>query len=62
MGYLGIDLLEQDQEPGALGADVMNRLGISEAEWQSPSFSLLRRLGFSKNQAGSPGASARRPM
>jgi ribonucleoside-diphosphate reductase alpha chain len=28
----------------------MNRLGISEAEWQSPNFNLLRRLGFSKKQ------------
>jgi len=36
--------------PWALGADVMNRLGISEAEWQSPNFNLLRRLGFSKKQ------------
>jgi ribonucleoside-diphosphate reductase alpha chain len=36
--------------PWALGADVMSRLGISEAEWQSPNFNLLRRLGFSKKQ------------
>ncbi|QOV91049.1 TSCPD domain-containing protein [Humisphaera borealis] len=36
--------------PWTLGADVMKRLGVSEAEWQKPNFNLLRKLGFSKRQ------------
>jgi ribonucleoside-diphosphate reductase alpha chain len=36
--------------PWTLGTEVMNRLGISESEWQSPGFNLLRKLGFSKKQ------------
>src|SRR3954465_12794342 len=36
--------------PWTLGAEVMNRLGVAESEWQSPNFNLLRRLGFSKKQ------------
>jgi ribonucleoside-diphosphate reductase alpha chain len=33
-----------------LGADVMNRLGVTEAEWKDPKFNLLRKLGFTKKQ------------
>ncbi len=36
--------------PWVLGGEVMNRLGVTEAEWQSPNFNLLRKLGFSKKQ------------
>jgi ribonucleoside-diphosphate reductase alpha chain len=36
--------------PWALGAEAMNRLGITEAEWQAPNFNLLRRLDFTKKQ------------
>jgi ribonucleoside-diphosphate reductase alpha chain len=36
--------------PWTLGTEVMNRLGVSESEWQSPNFNLLRKLGFSKKQ------------
>ncbi|HEY2584144.1 MAG TPA: LAGLIDADG family homing endonuclease [Tepidisphaeraceae bacterium] len=36
--------------PWSLGADLMKRLEIPEAEWQAPNFNLLRRLGFSKKQ------------
>jgi ribonucleoside-diphosphate reductase alpha chain len=34
----------------SLGADAMARLGIPEATWQAPTFSLLRHLGFTKQQ------------
>src|SRR5205814_1181583 len=30
--------------------DLFNRLGISQSEWQSPGFNLLRRLGFTRRQ------------
>ena len=36
--------------PWTVGADLLKRLGIPEAEWQAPNFNLLRRLGFSKKQ------------
>ena len=36
--------------PWSMGADLMQRLGISEIEWQAPQFNLLRRLGFSRRQ------------
>jgi ribonucleoside-diphosphate reductase alpha chain len=36
--------------PWTLGAEVMNRLGVSESEWQAPNFNLLRKLGFTKKQ------------
>jgi ribonucleoside-diphosphate reductase alpha chain len=36
--------------PWSLGAAVMARLGVPEAEWQAPNFNLLRRLGFTKKQ------------
>ena len=34
----------------SLGADAMARLGIPEATWQAPTFSLLRHLGYTKQQ------------
>jgi ribonucleoside-diphosphate reductase alpha chain len=33
-----------------LGPDAMKRLNFDEADWQSPAFNLLRRLGFTKKQ------------
>jgi len=36
--------------PWTVGSATLGRLGISEAEWQAPGFSLLRRLGFSRKQ------------
>jgi ribonucleotide reductase alpha subunit len=33
-----------------LGPDVMKRLNFDDADWQSPSFNLLRRLGYTKKQ------------
>jgi ribonucleoside-diphosphate reductase alpha chain len=36
--------------PWTLGAAAMERLGVTEAEWQAPGFNLLRRLGFNKKQ------------
>ena len=33
-----------------LGAAAMTRLGFAEAEWQSPTFNLLRQLGFTRKQ------------
>jgi ribonucleoside-diphosphate reductase alpha chain len=34
----------------SLGADFMQKLGISESTWQAPGFNLLKHLGFSKSQ------------
>ncbi len=34
----------------ALGTESMKRLGVSEAEYQAPGFSLLQKLGFSRKQ------------
>ncbi len=34
----------------ALGAEMMNKLGIAEHTWQAQGFNLLRHLGFSKTQ------------
>jgi ribonucleoside-diphosphate reductase alpha chain len=34
--------------PWSLGGEVMQRLGVSESEWQAPGFNLLRKLGFKK--------------
>jgi ribonucleoside-diphosphate reductase alpha chain len=36
--------------PWTLGADAMRRLNIAEADWQSPGFNLLQRLGFTRKQ------------
>ncbi|HEX2973269.1 MAG TPA: LAGLIDADG family homing endonuclease, partial [Tepidisphaeraceae bacterium] len=36
--------------PWSIGKDTLNRLGIPQAEWAAPGFSLLRRLGFTKKQ------------
>ncbi len=36
--------------PFQLGGKALQRLGISESEWQDPSFSLLKRFGFTKDQ------------
>ena len=33
-----------------LGAAAMERLGIPEAEWQAPSFNLLKKLGYTRKQ------------
>ena len=38
--------LEACFSPGLLGAGTMEALGIPEAAWKAPGFSLLRRLGF----------------
>jgi ribonucleoside-diphosphate reductase alpha chain len=39
--------LESCFSPHLLGAEAMEELGISESEWNDPSFSLLSRLGYS---------------
>jgi ribonucleoside-diphosphate reductase alpha chain len=36
--------------PWSLGEEFFKRMEIPESEWKSPSFNLLRRLGFSKKQ------------
>jgi ribonucleoside-diphosphate reductase alpha chain len=36
--------------PWSIGEQTLQRLGIDSAEWQSPSFNLLKRLGFNSRQ------------
>src|SRR5207237_1089610 len=36
--------------PWSVGAATLQRMGVSETEWQAPGFNLLQRLGFTRKQ------------